>query len=217
LKGRGGGVNAEKNYQSTLVRPCLPGSCCHKLITSSEEVNLGLSVEPAQVRLITTKDDLYSWKILPGKEHLFEKQLSKHSIGAYMELFREVGVSFEAVLAGETTSLSHGSDSSITFSAKISELERDKSELTEELCQWRTRAERAEKDINHLRLRIHALGQQDKQKMALINSYRNITIKSLKEANGAFEKFMLLGFNRKRDTGWGMPAASPCCGLGDGL
>jgi hypothetical protein len=173
-----------------------------------------LLVEPAQVRLITTNDDLYSWKVLPGKEHLFEKQLSKHSIGAYMELFREVGVSFEAVLAGETTNLSQGSDSSITFSTKISELERDKSELTEELCQWKTRAKRAEKDNDQLRLRIYALGQQDKQKMGLINSYINITIKSLKEANGAFEKFMLSDFDSERDTGWGMPAASPC-GLGD--
>jgi hypothetical protein len=44
----------------------------------------------------------YMWGPLPEKEHLFNKhlftkQLSKHSIGAYMELCREIGVSFEAV------------------------------------------------------------------------------------------------------------------------
>ncbi len=61
--------------------------------------NLGILIEPAEVRLITSGDDPYTWQRLPGKEHLFEKHLSKHSIGAYRELCRGVGVSFEAVLA----------------------------------------------------------------------------------------------------------------------
>ena len=58
---------------------------------------LGLSIEPADIRLMTNADDLYTWQALPEKQHLFKKQLSKHSIGAYRELCREVGVSFEAV------------------------------------------------------------------------------------------------------------------------
>lgn len=42
------------------------------------------------------------WGPLPEKEHLFQErlfttQLSKHSTGAYMELCREVNVSFEAI------------------------------------------------------------------------------------------------------------------------
>jgi hypothetical protein len=37
------------------------------------------------------------WVPVPEKEHLFKKQLSKHSIGAYMELCRGVGVPFEAI------------------------------------------------------------------------------------------------------------------------
>jgi hypothetical protein len=46
--------------------------------------------------------DGYMWAPLPEKEHLFKKhlftkQLSKHSIGVYMELCRGVGASFEAV------------------------------------------------------------------------------------------------------------------------
>ncbi len=42
-------------------------------------------------------EDPYSWQSLPARTHLFKKNLSKHSICAYMELCREVGVSFEAV------------------------------------------------------------------------------------------------------------------------
>ena len=38
-----------------------------------------------QVRLITSADDPYIWKVLPGKEHLFKKDLWKYSIGVYME------------------------------------------------------------------------------------------------------------------------------------
>lgn len=64
-----------------------------------EGTKLGISVEPAEVRLLTSADDPYTWQVLPEKNHLFRKQLSKHSIGAYRELCRGVGVSFEAVLA----------------------------------------------------------------------------------------------------------------------
>jgi len=39
-----------------------------------------------QVHLITSMDDPYAWRVLPEKEHLFKKHMSKHSIRAYMEL-----------------------------------------------------------------------------------------------------------------------------------
>ena len=58
---------------------------------------LGLSIKPEDVRLITNADDPYLWQALPEKDYLFKKQLSKHSIGAYRALCREVGVLFEAV------------------------------------------------------------------------------------------------------------------------
>ena len=58
---------------------------------------LGFSIKPEDIRLITYADDPYTWQALPEKQHLFKKQLSKHSIGAYRKLCREVGVSFEAV------------------------------------------------------------------------------------------------------------------------
>jgi len=41
-------------------------------------------------------------------QHLFQKQLSKHSVGAYRELCRGVGVSFEAVLVDEPSKIAEG-------------------------------------------------------------------------------------------------------------
>ena len=60
---------------------------------------LGIQVKPSEVRLRPNEDDLkYAWKVDdPSLEPLFEKHLSKHSVGAYMQLYREVGQSFHAV------------------------------------------------------------------------------------------------------------------------
>lgn len=108
-----------------------------------------------------------------------------------MELFREVGTSFEAVLAtGKTAKKETGSEGSTTFSGRIIELEEDKSRLAEELLEWKTRASNAEKDLEQLKLTLYTLSQQDTHKMALIDYYRNVT-KSLQEASSAFES---LGF-----------------------
>ncbi|KFZ24531.1 hypothetical protein V502_00991 [Pseudogymnoascus sp. VKM F-4520 (FW-2644)] len=47
-----------------------------------------------------TTQDLYQWSILTlGKAALFNKQLSKHSTGAYIDLCNGAGVHFKAVLA----------------------------------------------------------------------------------------------------------------------
>ena len=59
---------------------------------------LGILIELADIRLITSANDPYTWQILAEKEHLFKRNLSKHSIGAYRELCRGVGVSFKAIL-----------------------------------------------------------------------------------------------------------------------
>jgi hypothetical protein len=67
------------------------------LLIYPPEDRLGIVVEPAQVRLMPDIGDGYMWAALPEKEHLFTKQLSKHSTGAYTELCRGVGVSFEAI------------------------------------------------------------------------------------------------------------------------
>lgn len=68
------------------------------LIKSIEET-LAINVKPSKVRLKTIGTDVpYTWQIDdPSMEPLFEKHLSKHSVGAYMRLYREVGRSFRAV------------------------------------------------------------------------------------------------------------------------
>ena len=81
---------------SDYIRKVVPSELSSSL-TEYQVLKLGLFVEPAEVRLITGADDLYTWQMLPEKTYLFKKQLSKHSTGAYRELCRGVGVSFEAV------------------------------------------------------------------------------------------------------------------------
>ena len=76
---------------------------------------LGTGVEPAQVRLLPDLQDTYSWSVLPERKHLFTKQLSKHSVGAYMELCREVGKSFEAVVPASVTKESIDEESAVTL------------------------------------------------------------------------------------------------------
>jgi hypothetical protein len=56
-----------------------------------------MQIEPNHIRLQPRADDGYAWIRQPEREHLFTRQLSKHSIGAYMELCGEVGASIEAV------------------------------------------------------------------------------------------------------------------------
>lgn len=63
---------------------------------------LSVIIEPSQVRLVPNLQDGYMWVRQPEREHLFMKQLSKHSVGAYMELCREINVSIEAVAMVET-------------------------------------------------------------------------------------------------------------------
>ncbi|CAG8898481.1 unnamed protein product [Penicillium egyptiacum] len=59
---------------------------------------LELIVDPSEVRLKTEDECLYTWQIDdPSLEPLFQKHMSKHSVGAYMQLHREVGKKFRAV------------------------------------------------------------------------------------------------------------------------
>jgi len=64
------------------------------------EHRLGLGIDPREVRLIPYPTDPYGWSYLPERQHLFLKQLSKHNIGAYREICRELGTSIEVVAVG---------------------------------------------------------------------------------------------------------------------
>ena len=68
-----------------------------------EVTKLGIYIEPVEVRLITSDNNPYTWQILPEKQHLFKKHLSKRSIGAYRELYRGVGVYFKGILPPESS------------------------------------------------------------------------------------------------------------------
>ncbi|KFY29106.1 hypothetical protein V491_00183 [Pseudogymnoascus sp. VKM F-3775] len=72
---------------------------CREKLANHIHSQLGLTILPADVKLITKPEDLYQWSILTaGKAALFNKQLSKHSTGAYIDLCNGVGVHFKAVL-----------------------------------------------------------------------------------------------------------------------
>ncbi|KAJ5641204.1 hypothetical protein N7490_005204 [Penicillium lividum] len=59
---------------------------------------LSIKVKPSEVRLRNGDDLEYAWEVDdPSLEPLFEKHLSKHSVGAYMLLERGVGKTFRAV------------------------------------------------------------------------------------------------------------------------
>ncbi|KFZ17501.1 hypothetical protein V501_01692, partial [Pseudogymnoascus sp. VKM F-4519 (FW-2642)] len=81
--------------------PQFSAAKCHhaEKLASHIHSQLGLVILPTDVKLITKPDDLYKWSILTaGKAALFNKQLSKHSTGAYIDLCNGVGVHFKAVL-----------------------------------------------------------------------------------------------------------------------
>ena len=63
------------------------------------ETRLGISVAPSDVRLIPGPQDPYKWSYPPQKRHLFKKQLSKHCIQAYKEIYAELDDFIEAIPA----------------------------------------------------------------------------------------------------------------------
>ena len=179
-------------------------------LTNSPVAKLGISIEPTEIRLITNAEDPYKWQALPEKSHLFRKQLSKHTIGAYKELCREVGISFEAALAPESSTFTGREpnagrqstipirsplESQISFSTVIEQLRSDKLEMTAELERSYGHAMKAaelqaiaEEQATRLELTIQA-AEMDKQTLqqevqsltGVVEHLRNTTIKSVDE------------------------------------
>lgn len=78
-------------------------------LTNFEEENLGILIEPAQVRLQTEKtNDPYIWDRLEEKEHLFSKNISDHSVGGLIELTEGLGKFFSAIPKTTTCRLENG-------------------------------------------------------------------------------------------------------------
>ncbi|KAH8799666.1 hypothetical protein F5884DRAFT_863276 [Xylogone sp. PMI_703] len=132
---------------------------CREQLAQHIQSRTGIVVEPLRVRLVPGPDDLYRWKVLPEKRYLFSKNMSDHSINAYKELCREIGICFEAVPV-ETAKIETGSEDIVeeiftsaeppqaSFSAKIDELQNDNLRIGRELEQWKDQAV-AESDLRH--------------------------------------------------------------------
>jgi hypothetical protein len=87
---------------------------CRETLAQHIKARVGISLDPAHVRLKTSREDAYSWHALPEKQHLFEKSLSDHSTGAYKELCEGAGITFEAI-PRDTTEASHGQQTFVSL------------------------------------------------------------------------------------------------------
>ncbi|PYI23220.1 hypothetical protein BO99DRAFT_465866 [Aspergillus violaceofuscus CBS 115571] len=98
------------------------------------EETLGLSVKPGNVRLKAEDGIQYAWHVDDiSLRHLFDKHLSKHSVGAYQRLCSEVGQSFWAIYNEPTKK------EDLARSEEIEHLEQEKKILVEKLAEANTK------------------------------------------------------------------------------
>jgi hypothetical protein len=142
-----------------------------------------------------------------------------------MELWREAGVSFEAVLATESTEFSQNpqenNEAKLSFTTTIENLQADNAKLANGLNRWKDRVakesklkELAEEEANRLKIRMQAAEmhnqqlQQEVQRLVLVaDHFRSITIRSSEKVNGVLEKlkFELHSSSGGQDMGWIIP------------
>ncbi|KAK0747295.1 hypothetical protein B0T21DRAFT_277431, partial [Apiosordaria backusii] len=117
---------------------------CRDLLTQYIKERVGISIKPSEVRLLTSRNDGYSWKYLPEAEHLFSKNISDHSIGAYRELCAGLGNTFEAVpsvISSSEISSQHVFPSEpigeieVSFSSRIAQLATETQNLRQTLSE----------------------------------------------------------------------------------
>src|SRR5947208_917323 len=92
-----------------------------------------------------------------------------------MELWREVGVSFEAVLAAKSTEFSDGksqesTETKLSFTTTIKDLQADNAKLANGLNQWKDQVAKesnlkklAEEEANRLKIRMQAAEMHNQQ------------------------------------------------------
>ncbi|KAH7031049.1 uncharacterized protein B0I36DRAFT_267715 [Microdochium trichocladiopsis] len=115
-------------------------STCRQLLSQHLQERLGLSIQPSNVRLHSTREDGYVWHFIPEVQHLFAKNLSEHSLRAYKELCEGVGKTFEAAVATSTEPLTgqHVFSSSteperLSFASHIGELQAQNDFLSQQV------------------------------------------------------------------------------------
>ncbi|KAI1463201.1 uncharacterized protein F4812DRAFT_447445 [Daldinia caldariorum] len=111
---------------------------CRDRLSQHIEERLGINIPPSQVRLQSTRNDGYAWQVLPEKQHLFSKNLSDHSVGAYRDLCEGVGVTFEAVRATPESYTGQGAFNPTepappSFASRINELQVQNDYLNQQL------------------------------------------------------------------------------------
>ncbi|KAL3459617.1 hypothetical protein BJX64DRAFT_291123 [Aspergillus heterothallicus] len=75
---------------------------CRDCLSAHIKESLELDVRPDKIRLQPDDETPYAWQVDdPDLKPFFEKSLSKHSLGVYMELCSAVGKSFRAVHRGQ--------------------------------------------------------------------------------------------------------------------
>ncbi|KAI9863556.1 MAG: hypothetical protein M1813_003579 [Trichoglossum hirsutum] len=114
-----------------------------------------------------------------------------------MELWREVGISFEAVLAAGSSQRKpeEGADTKLSFTMKIQDLQTENTELNNQLDKWRNQAVResefkrlAEDQASRLKADNQQLQQEVQKLAAMADHLRGIAIRSSQEAGRVLEQ-----------------------------
>ncbi|KFY67700.1 hypothetical protein V497_00256 [Pseudogymnoascus sp. VKM F-4516 (FW-969)] len=157
------------------------------LQSATTHSQLGLAILPIDVKLITKPEDLYQWSIsTAGKAALFNRQLSKHSTGAYIDLCNGVGVHFKAV-PGEGAA-DYGQETRVVTAFDVPEKGREHfSCAREDAKEWHERfnAEVAKREA--LEIEMIGIKVENSELLADINALREAEvtrtdIKALREA-----------------------------------
>jgi hypothetical protein len=187
--GPNGGLNAGKSWQTISVS--LDSASRQRIFLKVLDTTLGLNVDPSEVRLKPNNEDRYRWRLLPGCErsfeHLFEKHMSKQTKGIYMELWREVGRSFEAV-AYEFGSDNDDESRIISFSDQIealcnenARLEHENATWKRDFKEWEVKAQKTDFEYGRLLHKYQELQQQHIEMSKQIRGYKNATLRGLKD------------------------------------
>lgn len=147
-----------------------------------KDSQLGLEVDPAQVRLIPAEEDPYEWNVQAGYENLFEKHLSKLSIGPLMRLCRGIGIFFHAARPNARKALPN-TPSEFSSTADIETLKTEKESLAQQLDEWKKRAEKAEKQRDALGTVLQKLQRDSSRRQLIIAKSRSLMINFIREAD----------------------------------
>jgi len=179
-------------------------------LTSPTEEKLNLSIAPARVRLKPAAIDGYMWQKPPEKNHLFEKQLSKQSVGVYVELYHGINVWFEAVALPRHGNISCTKTANgysgvtdivedLSFTSRINYLETENAKQAYELGHLRDqeqvnsharqqaeeKVEQLQTDLYHTQERNRKLEQQIIQLSSRVMHFRSKAFQSTEGINKA--------------------------------